>query len=261
MLTTGIRRGPGTLLAAMAVLGMVSGTPRTDAGDILPHRATYNMTYRILEGGDAGSTATGTVQWTTQDHCETWMFHELRGLQRVLDDGTREFFSETLAFEAKDGSWFRFSVESRGFDGENVSSGEAVAGRSGGPGSIVIEEPEAVEVELPARAVFPVRHLIDILERARNGERIMSHVVFDGTDGVEVDTVSTVVGRAEESAGQTVWTLHVAIFASGETDGPKAHVTARVRDDGVFEKMDLSNGNVAIVFELASIEELPRSNC
>ncbi len=261
MLTTGVRRGPGTFLAAMAVLGMMSGVPRTDAGDILPHRATYDLTYRILGGGDAGSTATGTVQWTTQDHCETWMFHELRGLQRVLDEGTREFFSEKLTFEAKDGSWFRFSIESRGSGGEEVSSGEAVAGRSGGPGRIVIEEPEAMEVELPARAVFPVRHLIDILERARNGERIMSHAVFDGTDGAEVDTFSTVVGRAEESAGQTVWTLHVAIFASGGTGGPKAQVTARVRDDGVFEKLDLSADNVAIEFELASIEELPRSNC
>ena len=148
MLTTGVRRAPGTFLAAIVVLGMMSGIPRTDAGDILPHRATYDLTYRILEGGDAGSTATGTVQWTTQDHCEIWMFHELWGLQRVIDEDTREFFSETLAFEAKDGSWFRFSVESRDSGGEDFSSGEAVSGDSGGPGRIIIEEPEAMEVEL-----------------------------------------------------------------------------------------------------------------
>ena len=69
------------------------------------------------------------------------------------------------------------------------------------------------------------------------------------------------MGDVEESAGQMVWTLHVAIFASGETGGPKAQITVRVRDDGIFEKLDLNDGKVAIVFELASIEKLPRSNC
>ena len=252
-----------TFLAAIPILALffVIAAPPAQAMDMLPHRASYDITLRVLQGHDADITGTGLVEWTNEDHCETWMFHELSALQVESAQATVELFSEMLTFEAKDGSWFRFRDESRDSDGPTFSSGEAVAGISGAPGRIVIEEPEPLTTGLPDNAVFPMGYLIDVLERAQDGERFMSHVVFDGSDGATIDEYTTFVAASEESGGHTVWPVQVSVFNENESGGPDLEISARVRDDGVVDLISYNDGEAEIVLTLVELEELPPDPC
>ena len=243
---------------SLALAAMIAGIPRADAIDILPHVASYDVSVRMLRAPEADVSGSGFVGWRTEDHCVTWMFGEFWTLQIENGQRTENIYGETLNFEAKDGSWFRFQDEKIGSDGTVLSSGEAAAGKAG---RISIEEPSPLRAELPDGTFFPTQYTIDILERAEKGERFMNHVVFNGADGAAVSQYTTFVESREESDGHTVWDVKVSIFSETDSAGPDLEVSARLRDDGVIDLISYDDGDVVLTLTLADFSELPPSGC
>ncbi len=247
-----------TLIAAVSLAAMIAGISRAGAVDILPHVASYDVNVRMLRGFDADASGSGIDEWRTEDHCETWMFSSMAIIHYEFGQRTEYTYSETLSFEAKDGSWFRFQDDQLDSDGAVLSSGEATAGKAG---RISIEEPLPLRADLPDGTFFPMQQTIDVLERAEKGERFMNHVVFDGWDGTATSQYTTFVESREESDGHTVWNVKVSIFSETDNAGPDWEISARLRDDGVSELISYNNGDMVFTLTLTDFNELPASGC
>ena len=247
-----------TFIAAMSLVAMIAGTSCADAVDILPHRASYDVSVRMLRGYDLDASGSGIDEWRTEDHCETWMFSAMAIVHFELGQHTEYTYRETLYFEAKDGSWFRFQDETTNSDGTVLSSGEAVAGKAG---RILIEEPVSSSAELPDGVFFPMAFTIDVLERAEKGERFMNHVVFDGVDGAAISQFTTFVESREESDGHSVWNVKTSIFYESDSAGPDWEISARLRDDGVIDLISYDNGDLVMTLTLSDFSELSTSGC
>jgi len=98
--------------------------------------------------------------------------------------------------------------------------------------------------------------------RALAGERFMSHVIFDGTDGATVNDVTTIVGKAETIDGQTAWNMRLAFFDHGSPEElPNVEINALLRDDGVALELAFDYGDFTIRSELRELETLVGGGC
>ncbi len=245
----------------VTLLLLVSMTGGVHAFDMQPHQASYLANVQVLRGDPETSAGEGFVEWTTEDHCETWLFTEVSLIRIGSGDDAPAFASSQVSFEAKDGSWFRYQNEFEGPSGAELTSGEAVVSDGDEPGRIVIDEPAAVTGDLPVGAVFPMRFTIDVLERAARGERFMNHVVFDGMEGSAVSEYTTFIQSVEERDGHAIWTMKVSIFTDPEDIGPELEVTASVRDDGVIDAIRYEDETTITTLTLHELTELPPADC
>ncbi len=244
-------------LAAMSLAALVAAAPGAGAADILPHHAIYDLGMHFKWGDGTDVVASGIVGWTTEDHCETWMFEEAV-LIRFDDGESWQYLRELVTFEAKDGSWFRFQDETRDPEGAELASGEAVAGETG---RIVIEEPEPLAAPLPEGTLFPMQFKIDVLDRAANGERFMSHAVFDGSDAAATSRYATFVESKQEDGGQAIWNVAISAFTDTGNTGPDLEIRARLRDDGVIDQISFDDSESVVTLRLKELTELAARGC
>jgi hypothetical protein len=247
------------LLASTAVFA----SAQADSANLLPHRAVYEMT--LESGGDAiGLVAVhGGLVIEVADRCETWNVSQKVVMQIVREDGTLITTSTYDSFEAKDGSWYRFEDETINEPGPTErSAGEAVAATEGHSASIRIEEPELSRHDMPSGTIFPMEHMTDILVRAAQGERFLTHVIFDGTDGSTVNDVTTIVGKAQSIDGHTAWPVRLAFFDhDGGEDLPTVEINAMLRDDGVALELAFDYGDFIIRSDLRELSDLTDGGC
>jgi hypothetical protein len=251
-------------LSSMAgALALISMPASSQSIDLLAHRAVYEMT--LESGGDAIGLVSvhGGLVIEVEDRCETWNVQQRVLMQILRQDGGLVTTSTYDSFEAKDGSWYRFEDETNNDPGPTErSAGEAVAATELNSASITIEEPEMSRHDMPEDAIFPMEHISDILERALAGERFMSHVLFDGTDGATVNDVTTIVGKSETIDGQTAWNMRLAFFDHGSGEElPNVEINALLRDDGVALALAFDYGDFIIRSELRELETLVEGGC
>lgn len=251
------------LSSMVGLLVLISMPVSSETITLLPHRAVYEMT--LESGGDAIGLVSvhGGLVIEVEDRCDTWSVRQRVLMQILREDGGLVTTSTYDSFEAKDGTWYRFEDETINDPGPTEkSSGEAVAATDLNSGSITIEEPEVSRYDMPQEAIFPMEHMSDLLVRALAGERFMSHVIFDGTDGATVNDVTTIVGKAETIDGQTAWPMRLAFFDHGSGEElPNVEINALLRDDGVALELAFDYGDFIIRSDLRELETLAEGGC
>ncbi len=251
------------LTSVTLVLTVVSTSAVSESITLLPYRAVYEMT--LESGGDAIGLVSihGGLVIEVEDRCDTWSVSQQVIMQIVREDGTLLTTSTYDSFEAKDGSWYRFEDETINQPGPNErSAGEAITATGSNSASIRIEEPEMSRHDMPAETLFPMEHMRDILERAGEGERFLSHVVFDGTDGSTVNDVTTVVGKPETINEHTAWPVRLAFFDhGGEDELPTVEINALLRDDGVALDLAFDYGDFIIRSDLKELSDVSGNGC
>jgi len=238
--------------------------------DILPHRAVYDMRL-VKTARDSGvASVQGTLMLTWEDSCDEWVIGQRLFLQISREDLS---FTTSTAFdtrESKDGLELSFedsSIHDPGGVEHAMGRARLIAGS--GDGSLIIEEPDPGQYVLPKGTVFPTAQMIDILERALDGERFMSHLVYDGTDGKNLFDVTTAVGEpfdqdVEAAAGGhvVIWPMRIAYYPYGSIDElPEAEIGADIQENGVARRIVFDYGSFAVESKLVSIEALPKAVC
>jgi hypothetical protein len=251
------------LTAPVMLLAMAAASIPAPAADLLAHRAVYELTLGNHDDSSGMISMQGGLLLEVQDGCETWTVRQRLALQITRDDGALSTTSTFDTFEAKDGSWYRFDDETfTQPGGREHASGEAVAADDTHSGRISLEEPEQSRHDLPNAAIFPMVHLADLIDRADAGERFMSHVVYDGTDGALVYDVTTVVGQAIDGDQHTAWPMRLAFFEyGGTTEQPQVEIQVTLRDDGVAESIAYEYENFVIEMALKELSELTDGGC
>ena len=241
---------------------------------MLPHRAVYEMSLGNSSGSSGVVSVRGTLLLTWEETCEAWLVGQRLFLKVSRDDATFATSSAFDTVESKDGLDFSFEDRTvREPGGAEFASGSARLASQGGDGSLVLDEPEPGQFVLPKGTMFPTAQLIDILARAEAGERIINHLVYDGTDGAVLFDVTTVLaepktqtleGEAGGEAGgeATIWPMRLAYYPHDTVDPlPQVEIGADVQDNGVAHRLVFDYGTFTVESELTELEPLPRPDC
>ncbi len=272
------RHDPSAAVLGIAALTVVLSTspPVARAADtaVTPHRALYQMQ---LAGTRTGSSVTGVngrmvFEWA--DACEGWTIEQRFQLTFQYAEGNRvEMVTNYTTWETKDGRSYRFNVRRlmNGQLDEEVRGDASVD--SAGQGRVRYLRPEAREEALPAGAVFPTAHTLDLLRAARENERFVAHVVFDGSDNEGPTDVSAAIGAGGRPrvtlqgpggallAG-TVYPVRMAFFPVGSGNPePQYEMTLWLLENGVAEQILIDYGDFRVQGTLRELEALPAPRC
>jgi EipB-like len=242
---------------------------------IASHRAAYKLS---LGNGKSSGIAEldGAMYIDWHEACEGWTISQRMRFQIFDDDG--QPIDNDISFsswEAKDGQTYRFTLRTmrNGEVAEELRGRAELEGRGKG-GKAVFSEPEDEVIELPPGTIFPTEHSIELIQKARAGEKIFSRHVFDGAtlDGaLEINALITGRSPAEKSLPAKVaadlakgesWRVRMAFFKLEEQAAePEYETSMRLLDNGVGLDFLFDYKDFSIKAQLEQLEALPKPRC
>lgn len=266
------------LLAASALLlaDASAGTAQNLAGHIASglaaHRASYDLTLESARSGDV-TAATGTMSYEVIDACDGWAVQQRLELALTNREGQDiQMVSDYTTWEAKNGLKLRFRMrQSTDTATTQITAGEAVLERAGGPGEIRYDKPSQTTKPLPVGTLFPMWHTATIIAGAEQGKKFMSLPLFDGT---------TESGAQDSFVIVTSWNkpqpfrlaallsklpsgrVHVAFFNHSAKDvTPDYEVGMRYWENGVADDLRMDFGDFVMDGKLTQLKLPPARHC
>jgi hypothetical protein len=260
------------VLAALAVLA--AGCGEAFAADLVPHQAFYTLHLKSTVPGSTLSDVKGAMYIDWVDSCEGWSSSQR--LQLRFYDSAKpavEIDSRFASWESRDGLSYRFEVNSTR-DGvpDKQLAGKATLQGDGKPGQADFTGAHAFKMDLPAGTIFPIKHMIELIDRAAAGDKIVSRTVFDGTSEDGPFDINAVVGPQKKAVAddpvvpkavnQAYRPMRLAFFNPGEEEvSPFYEMSVDLMDNGIARSFVLDYGDSAIAAELQRIELLDRPKC
>jgi hypothetical protein len=272
-----------SVAAPGAVVAETEPPPTTSAVDsIVPHRAAYQFSLADTGPASALDAVTGSMIGEWRRDCEGWTVTQ--DVEMTLLDqmgGSIEIVSAYATWESIDGSEFSFSLrQDSGPLGERSLRGVASISLDSG---VVVDYrvPDQGQETLETGTMFPVAHTIELLQRARDGERFFAATIFDGTEldwreaggAFEVSAAiadippGDVPGDIAEAVDAGLldgraWRIRLAHFpVKGQEMSPEFETTMRLFDTGVSDRMQIDYGDFVVNANLTELDPLPAPSC
>jgi EipB-like len=261
------------ILRGLGVLAALFVAPwSTAAGASLePHVAAYRLS---LADGRAPSLFTEVrgglvIEWRLA--CDGWLSRQRLAFLGTLEEGGEHRRDVRFSsWEALDGSRIRYSYRSYGDDQllEDFRGEAHLNPPNGGVANFTL--PSRGEVELPPDTIFPTVHLQSILDDASEGERFVSHQVFDGAGFDSLTQITSAIGQpqmveplADERRGERrAWPVSMAYYeAHTRSDVPQFEAAFLLGDNGVLRELALDYGEFRLNATLEKLELLERPDC
>lgn len=261
-----------TLLLGLALcLGALAGAK---AGDILPHRAVYGLSLKETRGGSTLADVKGAMYIDWLETCEGWSSSQRLEIRFIdLRHPDMEIDSKFASWESRDGLTYRFNVVSfRDGRPEKELRGHASLRALGEGGTAEFTAPEPMTLKLPAGTIFPGRHLLELLERAAAGDKIVSRIVFDGTSEEGPFEINAVIGPEKEPSADIAAlppdldkpyrAMRLAFFNLDKAEvEPFYELSAEVMKSGIARSFLLDYGDSVIAAKLGRIELADKPDC
>lgn len=268
--------------AAVVLAGactVVIGAPAraTPAPGLAPHRAVYDLQLKDASerSGIAGMYGRMVYEFNGSP-CEGYTVSFRFVTQVDTGEETRLTDQQTTTYEDLKSGSFRFLT--RSFTDEKLDKEvRGSAHENKGGVSVDLSSPEKRQVEL-AESRFPTEHMIEVIERARKGDRFFESRIFDGSDsGDKTLITTTVVGRKEmpeagdpdaDRAGsfsaQAFWPVSIAYYddvSSGGDALPVYRMSFKLYENGITRDLTMDYGEFVISGKLAKLEMFKQEEC
>jgi hypothetical protein len=261
------------LLAALA--GLLAAAPALAAGQLVPHRAVYDMSLRSAERDSGIVAVRGEMIAEWSESCEGWTFEHRSAFEvGTGEDESARIASSIATWESRDGLLYRFAVRNVESDGtdERIEGSARLTGRGKG-GVAEFAKPEQRSLALPPGTIFPTEHTARMLAAAGEKPASLKRTVFDGLSGDGLFEVNAVIGgriapaRSADPvlrpvAGLRSWISQVAFFRLESADAePDNEIVFRMYENGVSDEMTIDFGRFKVRARLKSLELAPRPSC
>lgn len=261
------------LWLVVAALG-VWGAPAS--AQIASHRAAYSLSLGSAKTSGV-SNLEGAMYIDWHEACEGWTISQRMRFQIFDEDG--QPIDSDISFsswEAKDGLSYRFTLRStRNGEVDDELRGHAELDGPGKGGKAVFEgDPEPEVIELPPGTLFPTEHSIQLIERAKAGDRVFARKVFDGAtlDGaLEINALITSKVPPQKPANKNIaadlvnhpsWRVRMAFFKLDEQAAePEYETSLGLLDNGVGLDFLFDYRDFSIKAQLEQLEALPKPRC
>lgn len=269
-------------LLAIGILAGAGSMPAMAAGfEILkPHRAVYEIQLKESSDRSGISSMSGRIVYEMEGNECDGMSVRYRFVSKVNANG--EIFTtdqQTASFEAPDGNQYTFLTKS--FVNERLDrTVKGMAEQSKNAITVKLDSPEEREVELPS-AKFISTHLVEVIEKAREGTSFFKTNVFDGGDDAdEILKTSNIIGRpavvkdllpgeaaeALELIGdKESWPVTIAYFDNKVTNStepsPVYEVSFLLYEGGISRRLVMKYPDYSIKGTLVALEFLDQEAC
>lgn len=244
---------------------------------LVPHKAIYSVALYSTRNTSQISNIGGQMFYAIRKSCEGWITQNRFNLvYEYPDSPAMRLLSDFSNVESADGETLQF-ITRRRRDGELFEElrGEALQKDK----RVVFSMPEGEAQDIPAQAIFPIAHTKSVIDAAKSGKKIVSSVLFDGSDingAVEINTI--IAGQAtptEKSAyireefkespliKGNAWKLRMAFFPMADEDSPQSdyEMTALLYENGVISHMIIDYDDFSIEQKLMALEPLEADQC
>lgn len=240
--------------------------------DIVSHEAVYKLDLWENTASSAVESVNGKTFYSLSRGCDGWHSTEKYAITFLLSEGqTSEFVSIYEIWESHKGDSFSFNInEESSFDGKK--SYEGFANLFAGYGEAKFFGDANGTLELSSDTVFPLKHLVQLIQQAKAGNRVyQSHLFIGGeTDDAQYFT-STLIGNAKTIAPmidlgalseENLWPLRVAYFKPDASDAePEYEIEFLIQTNGIIRSYIVDYGDFSMRAMMESFEPLEAKTC
>ena len=262
------------LAGVLSVLALACGWSVSAAAEIASHRALYTMSLAGAKSDSGVVGASGTMAYQWGETCDGWTVEQRYKLNiNYAESQDVDVVSNFVTWESRDSRSYRFNQKEtrNGSLDEEIRGSASLEGPDKG-GAVNFEKPKPETMKLPAGALFPSIHTIQIIDKARAGETFFSRQVFDGATVSGSVLVTAVIGPKIDPDSELVkksplldrpgWRVRLAFFPADQTaEKPDYELGMTLLDNGVSRDMKIDYGDYTIKARLDNIEPLGKPHC
>ncbi len=253
------------------------------AGSLLSHRALYEIKINKdnLSNFQRIVQADGSVVIEMNDVCEKGWATGQKINVTLTDMNGSAVNSEIniIGLESKDGKEYEFDFVSR-FNGIITAKYVGSADRNEKSGGVSYSIPSGKYSLLPSNIIFPMNHLVMLIEAAIAGKRTLNRIVFDGGSDDGSFEVNALIGTRKNGSkkfnfsiknreahtldfiDQNYWSIRQGFFSlKKESIVPEHEVTLYLNKDGVVLGFLLDQDDFSLVAMMKEIEIFEKSPC
>ncbi|MDP2118317.1 MAG: cell envelope integrity EipB family protein [Hoeflea sp.] len=258
---------------ALAAAGTVG---RAGGEGLAAHRAVYDLSLKDASERSGISGMVGRMVYEfAGSACEGYTVSFRFVTEIATGDDSRVTDQQTTTFEDIRNRTFRFVTRSfvnQALDHEIRGSAEA----AGDVLSVKIEQPDALALDI-APAHFPTSHMLEMIAKARDGERFYESRIYDGSDdGDEAMITTTILGEKQSAEGtdteaqkagdladDAFWPVSMSYFEeSAEGDGlPVYSIAFKLYENGVTRDLTMDYGDFVLEGRLAQLDMYESEPC
>ncbi|MBZ0162399.1 MAG: cell envelope integrity EipB family protein [Notoacmeibacter sp.] len=244
---------------------------------LVPHRAIYDLS--LLEASDRSGidAVTGRMVYEFNGSpCDGYTV-SFRSVTEFSTNETRRLIDQQVAtFEDPERDLFTFVTKSfvdRDLDKEIRGTAQGSADGI----KVELEKPEEGTVDL-GKARFPAAHMLDLLQRARQGQHFYETTIYDGAEDADrIMTTTVVIGTrrmitADDAeagvigalANEAYWPVSIAYFDDPnpqEDSAPTYRIGFKLYDNGVARDMETDYGDFQLKGRLVDLRILDMPAC
>lgn len=162
----------------------------------VPHKALYKMELVSAKRTSQLADIDGLMSFQWQDDCEGWSSQQFYDMDyHYLDGRPAQLNSQFSTWEAKDQSQYQFQGVRKN-DGQvyETLSGHASISKDGRLNA-VYTQPKDMTFEIEGDTFLPSAHSFHIINKAREGGKFFTGVLFDGADADGPTDVATFISK------------------------------------------------------------------
>jgi len=246
------------------------------ADALVPHKALYDVDLVATRSGSQIVNIHGRMFYQWKPACDAWVTdHRFNLFYEYADSPGMWITSDFSTFETFDGKSLDFSSR-RKRDGELYQEvrGRADTGEKGG--QAIFSLPEPITYDLSPSSLFPMAHTMEMVKRARAGDKFFSAHVFDGSDEEGPIEINTFIGKKAEKSGlpakspdidktlieAPAWNIRMAVFPVLKPEETADYEMNLVfHDNGVISDMMIEYDDFSVTQKLVALEKIEGDAC
>lgn len=272
---------PHVLMSLAVLMAVPAHAAGPDISDVLtPHKALYDVELVATRSGSQVINISGKMFYEWKPSCDAWITdHRFNLFYEYADSPGMTVTSDFSTYEPFDGKSFDFTSR-RQRDGELYEElrGHAALDGSGkkGGGIARYSIPESLEFDLSSDMLFPMKHTVEMVKKARSGQKFFSANVFDGSDeegpveintfiGKPVNPLKTIVPSDKLDMGllnTPAWNIRMAVFPSASDEDKSDYEMSMVfHENGVISDMLIEYEDFSVTQKLVALEKIKADTC
>ena len=238
---------------------------------IQSHLAHYNITLGNINNKAKIIGINGKSIYLLEEKCLGWKINEDFAILFEFENGSNsQLVSSWSTFETFSGDAFEFELKEIVNDEEENFSGYANLNSNGGFANYITDT--ETKVKLSDKVRFPMQHLIQLIQSAKENKKIFNSEIFIGSEnGQSYRLVTAILGekKIEKSSLfldslnlNTFWPVSLAYFDPLSSSGkPEYEMHAKLHEEGIITNFEIDYGIFSINADLKKIQSIPLNSC
>jgi len=261
-------------VALSVLLSAILAASPGDAANLVAHRAVYSMKLGAVRSGAGLEAARGLMTISLEKSCAGWIVSQQMNMALQTSEGKELNQDYRFAgWESFDGKNYRFAVQSKMAGNNENYKGKARLSGDGKSGRASYTVPEKKDLKLPGNTLFPINHMVLLIDRAQAGDNQVTRPIFEGTEGKGHQTVSAFIGSriGPKKHGwhekgplmdRSGWKMRMGYYnADSKSSTPEFEIELLQLDNGVVPHLTQVFPTFNLVIDLKKIEKLPAPSC